>query len=844
MAFGNEMDDFLKAFQVGYSMFKSKDEKEWEKEKKEMERQRHAWGREDRDFRRERAERSDFESDRSHDWSIEEAARRDARYHNDDQYRREDLEIRRNDVKLRHAAGTGEGSAGEQPVYDPSGFTDPNNFTDPMDVQNAPKPADMGPGDQSMLGGSGSVQVASADPNEWAGLNATAYAPAHGAIPANAGAQQLENMARGNAAPATDRATQGVIQYANQGATRNKPLSDRLAGTLESFLPDLGVTAKVFSGGQDAKGKGRRRTGSVRHDHGDAADVFFYKDGRRLDWSNPKDRPIFEEIVRRGKANGLTGFGAGDGYMQRGSMHIGFGAPGVWGKGGKGANAPDWLRRAYGAARGGMITALPEEDERQNDLVPMPRSVEVYDMPASEEEVQVAQSEGAIPLPTPAPRYDGAVEGTSRGNSGGKLDAERVRRRAIYETAKTAALEGMKEAAKTSGFDINSAIADPELEQQRQNFLRGYGAAPEQMMRQVIDKIDPERQMRPAERNMAAMAEVYKFYLDRGDIEKAQASAQSMVMYYQRAFQQFAALSVAAGQAGDIDNATKAALAAYAQIPNGRDLTIEKLENGNLSVSVTDMDTGDIVNKQIMDPKNFAAIAMGFTPAMFLDELLNAAGKPKEEISSKSGEASEVAAEGVREVIDPYIDEIQAASNIPEKLQLKKEERLAVTDIAADMLRIGDNPIDADLAARYSARLFEFNPTMDEEGNRRASWATPFSYERKPNSNIWRMKIGDREFNVPKSTIDAVEKIRGRIQRDILKEEDLDQKGRDSRSEAGGLFGNAWDAFTDALRGSPDQGAIPEDRQSMPVFKGFSLPRDEPEDPSWVPEPDKPVFVR
>jgi hypothetical protein len=143
------------------------------------------------------------------------------------------------------------------------------------------------------------------------------------------------------------------IRYANQGAVRSQPLSPELVDAL-SFLADLGVQAEVFSGGQAAKGSGGPRTGSVRHDHGNAADVFFLKDGRRLDWANPDDLPIFQEIVRRGKAGGLTGFGAGPGYMQQGAMHIGFGDPAVWGAKGKGANAPDWLREAYGMAPSGQ----------------------------------------------------------------------------------------------------------------------------------------------------------------------------------------------------------------------------------------------------------------------------------------------------------------------------------------------------------------------------------------------------------------------------------------------------------------------------------------------------------
>lgn len=139
------------------------------------------------------------------------------------------------------------------------------------------------------------------------------------------------------------------IRYANQGATRNRELSEELLKRL-GYLENMGVTAEVFSGGQPGIEEGGNRVGSTRHDHGGAADVFFYKDGKKLDWANDQDRPIFQQIVSEGKANGITGFGAGPGYMQQGSMHIGMGSPGVWGAGGKGDNAPEWLKAAYNGA--------------------------------------------------------------------------------------------------------------------------------------------------------------------------------------------------------------------------------------------------------------------------------------------------------------------------------------------------------------------------------------------------------------------------------------------------------------------------------------------------------------
>lgn len=158
------------------------------------------------------------------------------------------------------------------------------------------------------------------------------------------------------------------VQYANQGAVRNQPLAPDLLSAL-SFLPEMGIEMKVYSGGQAPKGSGGARTGSTRHDHGNAADADFYYQGRKLDWNNPDDVPIFQEMVKRGKQNGVTGWGAGDDYMGAGRMHVGFGNPGVWGAGGKGANAPEWLRNAYHGAPGHVHKPGDENQKIADDTM-------------------------------------------------------------------------------------------------------------------------------------------------------------------------------------------------------------------------------------------------------------------------------------------------------------------------------------------------------------------------------------------------------------------------------------------------------------------------------------------
>jgi len=249
-------------------------------------------------------------------------------------------------------------------------------------------------------------------------------------------------------------AAPAFLQYANQGATRNQPLSPQLIDAFGQFLPQMGITAQVFSGGQPTAAEGGGRTGSVRHDHGNAGDVFFFKDGRKLDWANAQDLPIFEDIVRKGKAAGITGFGAGPGYMQPGSMHVGFGHPGVWGAGGSGRNAPSWLVQAFGGVPQGK--PMPTYDSLMTASAPAGAPAPVGGAPAP---TSVAS---LFPTPISADAFQGAVglpgtEGPTLGNIAllfaqqqaqrqqqkqDEADAEQERKRALFSADSLAGLFG------------------------------------------------------------------------------------------------------------------------------------------------------------------------------------------------------------------------------------------------------------------------------------------------------------------------------------------------------------------------------------------------------------------
>ena len=120
---------------------------------------------------------------------------------------------------------------------------------------------------------------------------------------------------------------------------RKLPLSARLRGVLEQAAASVGVQAVVYSGGQAPAGSGGPRTGSTRHDHGNAADLYLIKDGRKLSDTNPEDKAIMSKFVSAAVAAGATGVGAGHGYMGPTDIHVGFGQPATWG-------GADWIQSA------------------------------------------------------------------------------------------------------------------------------------------------------------------------------------------------------------------------------------------------------------------------------------------------------------------------------------------------------------------------------------------------------------------------------------------------------------------------------------------------------------------
>ena len=146
--------------------------------------------------------------------------------------------------------------------------------------------------------------------------------------------------------------TTSNVTYELAGKIRNQPIQPKLAKILEQASAAFDYKIVVFSGGQDTRGEGTRRTGSTRHDRGYAADIRVYDGSKRLSSEVRDHHPALSIFARKLKQLGMESFGSGPGYMG-GNHHVdiaisaGQGVATTWGAGGRSANTPNWLKIGF-----------------------------------------------------------------------------------------------------------------------------------------------------------------------------------------------------------------------------------------------------------------------------------------------------------------------------------------------------------------------------------------------------------------------------------------------------------------------------------------------------------------
>jgi hypothetical protein len=191
--------------------------------------------------------------------------------------------------------------------------------------------------------------------------------------------------------------------------------------------------------------------------------------------------------------------------------------------------------------------------------------------------------------------------------------------------------------ANAYGLTGTGAIKSPSAAAKAKLFAQGHGGLTDEEMNAAKKAVDPEGKLTDSQRNMAALGTVYQFWANKGEGEKASKVAFQMLQHYRNATQRYAAIAAHAAESGDMDLATKAALKAYANVPDGRDIHIEASPDNpkQLIYYYTD-EKGNEIAKGIATPQQLAASAMGLASGGFDKAILSAAGA-REEASGPKG---------------------------------------------------------------------------------------------------------------------------------------------------------------------------------------------------------------
>lgn len=235
-------------------------------------------------------------------------------------------------------------------------------------------------------------------------------------------------------------------------------------------------------------------------------------------------------------------------------------------------------------------------------------------------------------VPTPAVGgASGPTDVSARSRNTGSLSG--IAPQLIHDAVKG----GLSYGANQMGFSQQRGVGTAAQKQKALDWQRGFGAIPPQELDAVKKAVDPEGKMTEAQRNMMALGQVYQFQLNKGNPEGAQRAAFQVLQAYRLDAQRYASIAAHAAENGDLNTAAQAAVKAYANIPDGRDIAVFKDEDGKLNYSYTDAATGKTIVKGLLTPQQLAAQATGIAAGGFDKLILQAAGQRAEEATKGKG---------------------------------------------------------------------------------------------------------------------------------------------------------------------------------------------------------------
>ncbi len=161
---------------------------------------------------------------------------------------------------------------------------------------------------------------------------------------------------------------------------------------------------------------------------------------------------------------------------------------------------------------------------------------------------------------------------------------------------------------------IPSPESGAEREQGVKRLASGEGAATQEELAGIDDKIDPDRKLKEGDRNMVRIAKTVQWYLQNGRKDDAEAAAASLMQYGAQRFGKLGSLAGAAytsyqngGDPNDLQNTIKFLEKAYEMIPDGANINVTLDEStGKLMTTHTDADGDETV--QEVDPSELPGL--------------------------------------------------------------------------------------------------------------------------------------------------------------------------------------------------------------------------------------------
>lgn len=171
---------------------------------------------------------------------------------------------------------------------------------------------------------------------------------------------------------------------------------------------------------------------------------------------------------------------------------------------------------------------------------------------------------------------------------------------------------------------------DPARRARLQAFHSNEQAMPPEHLQEIIKAVDPDSSK--PDHNALAMQKLYGFFASKGDMKTAAQAAGSVLGAARQRSMDYGQDAIDALQKRDVHGATQALVAAYNEIPDGREVTAKVNDQGVGTATVQDAVSGKPVQEMPLNPQMLQMAAKKFVSGdEFYTHLSQfAASKPKQ----------------------------------------------------------------------------------------------------------------------------------------------------------------------------------------------------------------------